>query len=197
MKKLYSVIFASTLALFSFNANAVTINVSVGGATNVFTPSNFTAAIGDVVVWTWMGGTHNVTSGFVPGGAASFASPTQASGTYSYTITTAGSYGYGCSLHLPGMTGTFTVTAAGIADPRVDLLTVAYPNPFHNKLTIKYNGVESVEFYNIVGEKVKSFELSAIENKTEIDLTDLASGVYFLRTYREGNIVETKKVVKK
>ena len=195
MKKIYSLIFASA---FLITANAATINVTVGGTTNLFTPSNFTAAIGDNVVWTWAGGTHNVTSnsGSVPAGAAVFVSPTQATGTFTYNITTAGNYGYACSLHIPGMVAQFTVTATSIADPRVDLLTSAYPNPFKDKLTIKYNGIQSIDLFNIIGDKVRSYELNAAENKTELDLSDLSAGVYFIRTYNEGIIVETKKVVK-
>jgi plastocyanin len=198
MKKIYSLIIASTFAAFTMNA--ATINVSVGATPNSFTPSSFTAAIGDQVIWTWAGGgTHNVTSNAssVPAGAVVFASPTQASGTYSYTIAVAGSYGYACSLHFSsGMVASFTVSATSIADPRVDLLTTAYPNPFKDKLTIKYNGIQSIELINIVGDKIRTFELDAVETKTELDLSDLSAGVYFIRTYSEGNIVETKKVVK-
>lgn len=197
MKKIYSLICASAFVLFSINANAAAISVTVAGTS--FTPSSFTAAIGDVVTWTWAGGTHNVTSNTssVPAGAVVFVSPTQSSGTFSYTITTAGSYGYVCTLHAgSGMAGSFTVSSVGIADPAVDLLTTAYPNPFKDKLTLKYNGIESIDLFNIVGDKVKTFVLPVTENKTEIDLSDLSAGVYFIRTYNEGTIVETKKIVK-
>lgn len=198
MKKIYKLIAFFSFALFAVNANAVTINVAVGGTTNVFSPNNFTANIGDVVLWTWMGGTHNVTSASVPGGAATFASSTQTTGTFSYTITTAGSYGYSCTIHAGmGMVGGFTVSNVGIIDPTVDLLVNAYPNPFKSKMTLKYGKqIESVKIFNIVGEQVKSFDLSPTEEKKEIDFEGIPSGVYFMRTYKEGTIVETKKIVK-
>jgi plastocyanin len=202
MKKIYSLIFASAFALLSFNSTAATVNIIVGfnGAAlaNEFFPSAATAFVGDVITFTNAGGSHNVTSTSVPAGAAAMMSPTltAAGQTYNYTVTVAGSYAYTCTFHA-GMNGTIAVTAStGIITPAVDLLTNAYPNPFKDKMTIKYNGIESVELFNVIGEKVKTFELSATENKIEIDLTDLTAGIYFYRTYKEGVIVETKKIVK-
>ena len=49
---------------------------------------------------------------------------------------------------------------------------------------------------NVIGEKVKSMELSAAEVKVDMDFTGFPAGVYFYRTYKEGTIVETRKVVK-
>lgn len=198
MKKLYTLIIA-LVSLVSFNANAVTINVSVGSPANMFSPSNFTANIGDVVVWTWVSGTHNVTSNSasVPPGATPFVSPTQSSGTFSYTITTAGTYGYVCTIHAgSGMVGQFTVNAVGIAEPAVDLLTQVYPNPFRDKITVKYNGIEKIDFFNIVGEKVKTVSIDQMEGKLDVDFNEMPSGVYFFRSYKDGNIVETRKIVK-
>lgn len=197
MKKIYTLIFASAFTLFSIHVSAATINVSVGGTGNVFTPNNFAANIGDIVLWTWAGGIHNVTSASVPTGAATFTSPDQSTGTFSYTITTAGNYGYSCTFHaLSGMVGGFTVSSVGVLEPTVDLLTSAYPNPFKEKVTIKYHGIESIELFNVIGEKVKTFKLSATQEKMEIELSDLNAGIYFYRTYKEGVIVETKKIVK-
>jgi plastocyanin len=201
MKKLYTLICATALSTFSF---AATVNIAVGidgtgSPANMFTPSTVTANVGDVLTFILASGTHNVTSTSVPGGAAAMSSGTMSTfgQMYNYTVTVAGTYNYSCTFH-PGMNGTATVSAAaGIATPAVDLLTSAYPNPFSNKLTVKYNGIESIELFNVVGEKVRSFELSAVENKAELDLSDLNAGIYFYRTYKEGMIVETKKVIKK
>ena len=163
MKKIYKLITFCSFALFAINVSAVTIPVTVGGVGFTFSPNNFTANIGDVVTWTWAGGTHNVTSAVVPAGAATFASPTQATGTFSYTITTAGSYAYSCTIHAgSGMVGGFTVSGVGILDPAVDLLTTVYPNPFKDKITLKYGKqVESAQIFNIAGEEIKSVDLSA------------------------------------
>ena len=202
MKKIYSLLFTSALTLFSLNLSAVTIVVMVGqnasgAAANEYNPATYTASVGDVVAFTWFSGSHNVTNGTVPVGAATFASGTMSStGVYNYTVTVSGSYGYFCSFHASTMFGGFSATATGIANPTVDLLTSAYPNPFKDKFTLKYNAIESIDLFNIIGEKVKTFELPKNETKTEIDLTDLNTGVYFIRTYHEGIVVETKKIVK-
>lgn len=199
MKKVYS-FFLIFLVLQSLNSFATTINVAI--ANNSFTPQTFTANVGDVVVWTLSQGTHNVTGVSVPSGAAAIASPTLSTvgTTYSYTITVAGNYGYQCTFH-SGMVGGFAVSSSttginNIAEPVKDLLTSAYPNPFKDKITIKYKGIQSIEIYNIVGEKLKTIELSPVETKVEIDFDNLPSGVYFYRTYNEGTIIETKRIVK-
>ncbi len=198
MKKTYLFICASVFSLLALNTNAV--NIAVAISDNAFTPSSFNATIGDVVTWTW-GGTamHNVTGtiGAMPGTAASISSGDKTgSGTYSYTIAVSGTYHYGCSHHLPGMVASFTVSAVGILEPATDLLTNFYPNPFTDKITVKYNKIKSIDVLNVIGEKVKSIELTATEGKMEIDFENLPGGVYFFLTYAEGTVVETKKIVK-
>lgn len=193
MKKTYSFICASALALISVNLNAVNIPVSI--TSNAFTPSSFGANIGDVVVWTLNSGTHTVVSVSVPAGAATFNSGTITS-TYSYTITVAGNYGYHCGIHQT-MGAVFSASATtSISEPITNLLTTAYPNPFKDKLNVKYNGIESIEVFNVIGEKIKTIELEATESKIEVDFANLPSGMYFYRTYKEGTIVETKRIVK-
>lgn len=194
MKKLYTLILST---LFVGSISATTINVSI--TSNQFTPPTFTANIGDVVMWTLNAGVHNVTSASVPSGAASFASGTMSTigQTFSYTITHAGTYGYFCSIHGSGMAGGFNVTATTIAEPTIDLLTNAYPNPFSDKLTIKYGkGIQSIEVFNVVGEKVKSIDVNNPDFKVEVNFEALPSGIYFYRTYSDGNIIETRKIVK-
>ncbi len=103
-------------------ANATTFIVAV---TNFqFSPANIpNVVVGDVIQFNFLPGNfHNATStplGLVPAGAANIFSGTPGSVTtsYSYTVTTAGSYRYYCQVHsadgLTGMVGTFT--ASGVA----------------------------------------------------------------------------------
>lgn len=198
MKKLYLLITTTALTFFGLNANAVTINVSI---TNFqFSPSDFTAQIGDIVKWTDSQGTHGIEGLSLPGGAVAFNSgtmTTSSNSTYSYTITTAGRYDYDCSIHGASMSAGFTVTSTGINEPVINLLTTAYPNPFKDKFTLKYGkAVQSVKIYNVVGEQIKSIELSSLEEKVDVDFEGVPAGIYFIRTYNEGTIVETKKIVK-
>jgi plastocyanin len=204
MKKLYSLIIVS--AFFLQTVNAATINVSIGpSGTFTFSPSTFAAVVGDQIIWTLSSGTHTVNSvaGSIPGGAAAINSGTLSTGgaTYSYTITVAGTYAYQCNFHgslapPSGMIGGFNATVTAIIEPATNLLTSVYPNPFNDKVTIKYNGIESVEVFNVIGDKVKALDLSASENKTEIDFAGFPAGIYFYRTYKEGTLVETRKIVK-
>lgn len=196
MKKFYSLFIASAFTFFTVHTKATTINVAVSNF--AFTPSSFTAAVGDVVVFTLVSGTHTATSTSVPSGAAAFASPTMSTPgqTFSYTITTVGTYDYHCQIHPTSMIGSFTVTATGIIEPANDLVTKVYPNPFQEKVTVKYNGTDLIEFYNIVGEKVKSVPLAGMDSKLDVDFDDMPAGVYFFRTYKDGVIIETRKIVK-
>jgi len=73
---------------------------------NQFSPSATTVPLGTTVTWTWgaVYNQHDVT--FNDGSATSGA---KTSGTYQRTLTTAGAYGYRCSIHGAAMSGTVTV----------------------------------------------------------------------------------------
>ncbi|HEV7863787.1 MAG TPA: plastocyanin/azurin family copper-binding protein [Acidimicrobiia bacterium] len=76
--------------------------VSIGGMN--FSPSVVKIKSGGIVTWSWTAGrAHDVhlTDGSI--------SPIQASGTWSHTFTTPGSYSFHCDLH-PRMTGTVIVS---------------------------------------------------------------------------------------
>lgn len=101
------------------SANAV---ISVSVTNNQFTPSNFTASVGDTVRFSFQQGFHNAIStqlGVVPAGAPDINSgdpSNQNPRIYNYKITTAGNYRYFCEVHsgdgLTGMVGFFTANPA-------------------------------------------------------------------------------------
>lgn len=71
-----------------------------------------------------------------------------------------------------------------------------YPNPAKDIITIDCNTVftpKELSIYNSIGEIVIS--RSNIKNVCEVDVKDLASGIYFLQL-KNDNLVITKKVVK-
>jgi plastocyanin len=197
MKKIYSLIVAFFFTLISINVNAVTISVDISNF--AFSPSSFTANVGDVVMFMVSSGTHSVASTSVPSGADPISSGTMtttSNSMYDYVITKSGNYSYHCLFHA-SMTATFTVTSPmGISAPSVDIFTSVYPSPFKEKVNVKYSGIESVEFFNIVGEKIISVELPSYEGKIEIDTEALPTGIYFYRTYKDGIVFETKKIIK-
>ena len=202
MKKLYTIL---SLAVVAFTANAanhivaIGLNCSTGAPANVFCPAATTAVVGDSVTFILGSPTHNVTSTSVPGGAATISSGTMSTPgqQYVYVITVAGSYSYMCTIHGASMSGTINATASGIIDPIADIATTAYPSPFKDKFTVKYgNQITSMKIFNVIGEEVKSIELASGTSKTEVDFEGIPAGIYFIRTYNDATIVETKKIVK-
>jgi len=75
-----------------------------------------------------------------------------------------------------------------------------YPNPFSTTTNLVYNLNQSskVTFsvFNMVGEQVKSFDLSTQPvgmNRVELDMTDIAGGIYFVNMVANGQTI-TKKI---
>lgn len=74
-----------------------------------------------------------------------------------------------------------------------------YPNPATDLLNVNYElapGAKAqFELINIVGSKVLSAELDSRRSHTEIDLTNLNSGVYFYTLKVNGELAVSKKLV--
>ncbi len=121
-------ILSTFLAVF-FTVLAIgQVKHDVSVTSNVFTPNNLTINAGDTVVWTNMGGTHNVngTQGTYPSNPEDFGSGAASSSawTYSHVFNTAGNYEYRCDPHFSlGMEGTVTVNDNAL------LLTAVYDGP--------------------------------------------------------------------
>lgn len=196
MKKIYTLIFIST---FSILVNATTHSVSI--TNSVFTPNNFTANIGDTVVWTFNGGfVHTTTSISVPAGALAWNSGdmTVIGQIFKYNITIDGTYGYWCTYHGStfGMAGGFIVNPSGTFDPSTKMGSLFFPNPCMNKITFIYKDADAIMVYDMLGNKMKSIMLNVSETKMEIDMATLPQGVYFFHILKEGEIISTKKIVK-
>ena len=86
--------------------SAGVVNVGAGEA-NVFSPATVTINAGQSVTWNWVSGLHSVVSDSDPKAFAD--SPTQASGQFTATFPSAGSYPYHCGIHGKMMTGTVVV----------------------------------------------------------------------------------------
>ena len=69
---------------------------------------------------------------------------------------------------------------------------VIYPNPASDKIYIEGTGFEFVEIYNAMGQKLLT---AKGEGKTEIDVTSLEKGVYFIKVI--GNETRTQKIIVK
>lgn len=70
-----------------------------------------------------------------------------------------------------------------------------YPNPAKDRLTIRYTSRENttVDFYNVLGSKVKTVVLNGFE--TEINIGDLQNGIYFIR-FKDGSQTISKPFTK-
>lgn len=72
--------------------------------------------------------------------------------------------------------------------------TTVYPNPVNNTLNIGgTDSIDSVEVYNVRGQLLLSDK--SPNSITTIDMSSLAKGIYFVKTY-SGNLSKTHKVIK-
>lgn len=78
--------------------------------------------------------------------------------------------------------------AHGVSSNESETVSV-YPNPVRDRLFVKGENIQSVEVFNLVGQKILTTE------ETSIDLSDLNEGVYFLRVVSPSGTV-TKRIVK-
>ncbi|MDI9256298.1 M43 family zinc metalloprotease [Flavobacterium sedimenticola] len=72
-----------------------------------------------------------------------------------------------------------------------------YPNPVSQYffITSPHTAVDFVEIFNTSGQLVQTQTLDDVNNKIVID--QLASGIYYLRIYNEGNYLKSDKIIKK
>jgi plastocyanin len=117
--KTYSFFATIFILALSLNLKAQTSH-DVTVSSFSFSPSNLTITVGDEVVWTNTGGSHNVdgkTSVF-PSNPASFGNTVGAGWIYKFTFNTAGTYDYQCDPHASsGMVGKITVNPKPAAGP--------------------------------------------------------------------------------
>jgi hypothetical protein len=68
-----------------------------------------------------------------------------------------------------------------------------YPNPCSSKIFIKSDelSIHQIEIYNQLGQRVKNVS----QNLTELDISTLEKGVYFMTLHLNNNII-TKKIIK-
>jgi hypothetical protein len=98
----------------------------------------------------------------------------------------------------------FISTTTGIADNQLTQVSLnAYPNPATTKVVIQHDlknqvsGETRLLLSNVMGATVKSIPISSTSGKTQIDVSDLASGIYFYSIATGGKISGTKKLIVK
>ncbi|MDC7999535.1 T9SS type A sorting domain-containing protein [Aequorivita todarodis] len=155
---------------------------------------SITIAPGDTVRWTWTDEVpHSVTSD--SGSQEDFDSGIlTGSGTqFSYTFTEVGVNPYECDVH-SNMEGVITVDQTTSIEDKFRLNISFYPNPVKSRLTVaSLFKLDSYKIYNILGKMVA--QGAANGNITEIDMSNLQSGMYFINA-TSGELQATFKVTK-
>jgi hypothetical protein len=77
--------------------------------------------------------------------------------------------------------------ALGIADSEEKLPFVIYPNPAHDQLLITTAVKTEISIIDLLGREVIN---STIENQSEMDVSSLTNGVYFIRDLKTGATVK-------
>ena len=76
----------------------------------------------------------------------------------------------------------------------VDTDVTVYPNPANDVINVKGEDIQHVEIYNSIGLKVLDKNVNDSES---IDIANLTSGIYFVRTVDNKGKVSTTKIVKR
>jgi hypothetical protein len=77
----------------------------------------------------------------------------------------------------------------------------AFPNPTYGQVNIDYElppGVSnaSLRILNIAGQIIRSYQLSSIVNRVNLDLSDLSPGNYFYQIETPNGVVGSKQIIK-
>lgn len=198
------------LLLLPFSAQAQTMwPVAVGGSTAggpapYYNPATLTIDVGDIVRWTNVSGTHNITgtAEFFPNNPESFSSGDAANGAWSfqYTFTIPGVYTYHCTQdgHAATQTGTITVlNTTGVSTVYAADEVSLYPNPANNTLIVDLGDtrIERVSVITLDGRRVITRN-GGFAGRMEIDVAQLAPGNYFLVLSDQDGRVSSKPFAK-
>jgi plastocyanin len=165
-----------------------------------FSPSGFTAHVGDTVKWVWVSGTHTTTSTTKPSAAARWNQPIDSgAASFSYRITALGMYHYQCTFHVSmGMIDSFNVVpATGIESPNSTPVCTTFPNPASGTLNVQLcdpSSPASVTIRDITGREWSRSEFYAGQNAA-IDLKDIPSGLYFMQVVQGGMVYDQKLTI--
>ncbi|MGY8911509.1 MAG: T9SS type A sorting domain-containing protein, partial [Flavobacteriales bacterium] len=96
----------------------------------------------------------------------------------------------------PGQFKIFGNKAATLSNDDITLennILQLYPNPTSTAFYLSKEALD-VKVYDITGKQVKQFTKSVIKNNT-FSVTDLNTGIYFVRIKENDNKISTKKLI--
>ena len=202
--KYFSLLFASFMLLFMYPVHATTHIVNAQGTTiptDIYVPDIVNAEVGDTIKWVWISGYHTTESTNIPAGASPWAANLDNSDTtFSYVVTEVGTYEYTCHKIAPhGMDGTINVSAkttTGISSLDATSATMVYPNPFSDMIHIANPNAETIEVFNLAGERVKVVSVGHGQAEVEIDMSGSTNGIYIYSIIKDGASIKTGKLLK-
>jgi len=77
-------------------------------------------------------------------------------------------------------------SSLGLVENESEPAIIVYPNPFENEFTIQSSVNESLEIYNLMGQKIAKRNIEIGENKV---IFDYGNGIYLLKFNQSGKIV--------
>jgi hypothetical protein len=81
----------------------------------------------------------------------------------------------------------------GLGENAKDRVNI-FPNPFKDVLNINGADVSRIMISNILGQQVMDAEISEV---TKLDVSQLNHGTYFVSIYKNDDLIETRKLVKR
>jgi len=112
-------------------------------------------------------------------------------------ISTSGPYFYSGNGSQNGLSF-WSNTVLSLEDITFSNNTFLYPNPVKNILNIKNSAnqkIETVELFDILGKQVNLKKATTLKNNT-IDLSNLSSGIYYMRLASNKGAISFKKIIK-
>lgn len=167
--------------------------VQFGGTLGeAYSPSSFTAVVGDTVRWVGSFSSHPLSSTSIPAGASAWHN--SSGSTFDYVIAVAGTYNYQCDFHQPIMVGSFTAVLTGVEGngggeaPMGFRLEQNYPNPFNPSTVMSYQlavpSTVRLAVFDILGREVALLvngQEAGGSYQVRFDARGLASGMYEYR----------------
>jgi len=195
-----------SIMLIGVVSSAYSTKWTVTNSGNTFSPATITINVGDSVFFN-LGVYHNVvevsentwnTNGNYP--IPGFSAP-YGGGLILPSKLAVGTHYYVCTPHaVLGMKGIIVVqNVTGIADNKLQKNFKLYPNPTNGKFQIALSELHTdrkceLEIYNVKGERIYKSPITSA--KSEIDITNQKSGIYFIKFY-DGLSVHTERIVVK
>ncbi len=203
--QMINVVFALFLMICTESIRAKTHVINFGGTLGLtYSPSSFSASIGDTVQWVGDFSAHPLSSTTIPANAPTWHMAT--GNTFNYRITVAGDYHYKCDTHVgAGMIGSFSASVARVLnDPSLRqtgdgnrtpcIFKDASGQPYA-QFALANSGAVTLKIYDLLGRE-RAILINGIMQAGSVTVRlaqeTLNPGPYFLRF--TGNSKESSQI---